>query len=105
MSDQQKSYTGQLLEAAPHMIEALHLARNVLFLLNDEVQALGHGAGNVRAKIVAALAMANAIHEDAPEDDEPEICRSCNGTGEAGINRGPGYSCPCGACKGKGVTV
>jgi hypothetical protein len=38
------------------------------------------------------------------ESDEPVICRSCNGTGESGINRGPGYSCPCGACKGKGVT-
>jgi hypothetical protein len=33
-----------------------------------------------------------------------DVCSSCNGTGESGINRGPGYSCPCGACKGKGVT-
>ena len=48
----------RLNEAAPEMYEVLQLARNVLFLLDDEVKAIGLRAGNVRNKIVAVLAKA-----------------------------------------------
>jgi hypothetical protein len=47
-----------LITAAPEMYEALQLASNVLFLLDDEVKALGLRAENVREKIAAALAQA-----------------------------------------------
>jgi hypothetical protein len=49
-----------LFAAAPDMYEALQLASNVLFLLDDKVKALGLRAGNVREKISAALARAAA---------------------------------------------
>jgi hypothetical protein len=39
---------------------ALECAHNVLFLLSDEVEALGHRAGQVRAKVQHAIELTNA---------------------------------------------
>ncbi len=43
------------LSAVPELLEALQLASNVLFLLSDEVKALGLRAENVPEKVRAAI--------------------------------------------------
>ena len=45
----------ELRETNAQMLEALKLAKNVMFLLHDEVKALGHKAEQVPEKIRAAI--------------------------------------------------
>jgi hypothetical protein len=40
------------------LLSALQMAHGVLFLLTDEVRALGHGAENIPAKVSAAISAA-----------------------------------------------
>jgi hypothetical protein len=40
------------------LLAALQMAHGVLFLLTDEVRALGHGAENIPAKVSAAISAA-----------------------------------------------
>lgn len=47
-----------LIAASPSMYTALQLASNVLFLLQDEVKALGFRAGNVPEIVRSALSLA-----------------------------------------------
>lgn len=56
---------GRLIAAAPEMYAALQCAANVLFLLKDEVAALGCNAQNVQEKCRAALASASPDLERA----------------------------------------
>lgn len=49
----------------PQMLAALKCAANVLFLLSDEVKALGHQAENVPAMVNEAIASATPTEEPA----------------------------------------
>lgn len=54
------SDVARLMAAAPDMLDALKVAANVLFLLSDEVAALGLKAENVAPKVRAAITKTEA---------------------------------------------
>ena len=63
MQDQQnrakeRRENGILIAAAPELLTACELAANILYLLADEVAALGHNASNVRAIVRDAITKA-----------------------------------------------
>lgn len=61
---EQMTGDARLIAAAPDLLEAADAAANVLFLLHDEVAALGHRADNVAGKLRAAIAKATGQQLD-----------------------------------------
>jgi hypothetical protein len=53
-----EEYFAALRASRDELLSALQMAHGVLFLLTDEVRALGHGAENIPAKVSAAISAA-----------------------------------------------
>lgn len=63
INDHERVANATLIAASHDLLAAAQCAANVLFLLEAEVEALGHRAGNVRGMLQAAIAKATGDQE------------------------------------------